>query len=229
MAICELLDLTDHIREIILDKRPISEVKRAAKEQGMRLLRESAVERVLEGPDHAAGDQQGDVRRMSLRDLFQTPAPDVAVEIDHTHVGRGAPGVARRPGRDQPRTPASRCRPGLVVPGARRAEHGRRAGAVAGDRARARRSSAAARRRACRWSCPTRWRRCRCSSSRRCRPRPSDLQEIVRWQIRKTRAVPDRAGGAQHFAGRARRRRRQRVRRRRCRAPTSSTSTSRRA
>ena len=49
MAICELLDLTDHIREIILDKRPISEVKRAAKEQGMRLLRESAVERVTEG------------------------------------------------------------------------------------------------------------------------------------------------------------------------------------
>ena len=49
MAICELLDLTDHIREIILDKRPISEVKRAAREQGMRLLRESAVERVIEG------------------------------------------------------------------------------------------------------------------------------------------------------------------------------------
>ncbi len=49
MAICELLDLTDHIREIILEKRPISEVKRAAKDQGMRLLRESAVERVLSG------------------------------------------------------------------------------------------------------------------------------------------------------------------------------------
>ena len=49
MAICELLDLTDHIRELILDKRPISEVKRAAKDQGMRFLRESAVERVLEG------------------------------------------------------------------------------------------------------------------------------------------------------------------------------------
>jgi type IV pilus assembly protein PilB len=49
MAICELLDLTDHIRELILDRRPISEVKRAAKEQGMRFLRESAVERVLEG------------------------------------------------------------------------------------------------------------------------------------------------------------------------------------
>jgi type IV pilus assembly protein PilB len=49
MAICELLDLTDHIREIILDRRPISEVKRAAKEQGMRFLRESAVERVMSG------------------------------------------------------------------------------------------------------------------------------------------------------------------------------------
>ena len=31
MAICELLDLTDHIRELILDKRPISEIKRAAR------------------------------------------------------------------------------------------------------------------------------------------------------------------------------------------------------
>jgi type IV pilus assembly protein PilB len=49
MAICELLDLTDHIREMILDRRPISEVKRAAREQGMRFLRESAVERVLQG------------------------------------------------------------------------------------------------------------------------------------------------------------------------------------
>jgi type IV pilus assembly protein PilB len=49
MAICELLDLTDHIRELILDKRPISELKRAAKEQGMRMLRESAVERVFQG------------------------------------------------------------------------------------------------------------------------------------------------------------------------------------
>ncbi|MCC7124158.1 MAG: type II/IV secretion system protein, partial [Acidobacteria bacterium] len=49
MAICELLDLTDNIREIILNRRPISEVKRAAKEQGMRFLRESAVERVMDG------------------------------------------------------------------------------------------------------------------------------------------------------------------------------------
>ena len=49
MAICELLDLTDHVREIILERRPISEVKRAAKDQGMRFLRESAVERVMEG------------------------------------------------------------------------------------------------------------------------------------------------------------------------------------
>jgi type IV pilus assembly protein PilB len=46
-AICELLDLSDNIREIILARRPSSEVKKAAREEGMRSLRESAVERVL--------------------------------------------------------------------------------------------------------------------------------------------------------------------------------------
>ena len=49
MAICELLDLTDRIREMILDKRPASEIRKAAREEGMRFLRESAVERVIEG------------------------------------------------------------------------------------------------------------------------------------------------------------------------------------
>jgi type II secretory ATPase GspE/PulE/Tfp pilus assembly ATPase PilB-like protein len=48
-AICELLDLSDNIREMILDKRPTSEIKKAAREEGMRFLRESAVEQVLIG------------------------------------------------------------------------------------------------------------------------------------------------------------------------------------
>jgi type II secretory ATPase GspE/PulE/Tfp pilus assembly ATPase PilB-like protein len=48
-AICELLDLSDHIREMILEKRPTSEIKKAAREEGMRFLRESAVERVMHG------------------------------------------------------------------------------------------------------------------------------------------------------------------------------------
>jgi type II secretory ATPase GspE/PulE/Tfp pilus assembly ATPase PilB-like protein len=48
-AICELLDLTDRIRELILEKRPTSEIKKAAREEGMRFLRESAVERVMNG------------------------------------------------------------------------------------------------------------------------------------------------------------------------------------
>src|SRR5690242_11383821 len=48
-AICELLDLSDHIREMILDRRPTSEVKKVAHEEGMRFLRESAVEKVLLG------------------------------------------------------------------------------------------------------------------------------------------------------------------------------------
>jgi type IV pilus assembly protein PilB len=48
-AICELLDLTDRIREMILQQRPTSEIKKAAREEGMRFLRESAVERALNG------------------------------------------------------------------------------------------------------------------------------------------------------------------------------------
>ena len=49
MAICELLDLTDSIREMILERRPTSEIKKTAHEEGMQFLRESAVEKVLEG------------------------------------------------------------------------------------------------------------------------------------------------------------------------------------
>jgi type IV pilus assembly protein PilB len=48
-AICELLDLSDRIREMILEKRSTSEIKKAARDEGMRFLRESAVERVLTG------------------------------------------------------------------------------------------------------------------------------------------------------------------------------------
>jgi type II secretory ATPase GspE/PulE/Tfp pilus assembly ATPase PilB-like protein len=49
MAICELLDLTDSIREMILERRPSSEIKKTAHEEGMLFLRESAVEKVLQG------------------------------------------------------------------------------------------------------------------------------------------------------------------------------------
>jgi type IV pilus assembly protein PilB len=48
-AICELMDLTDHIRDMILDRRPTSEIKRAAREEGMTFLRQCAVGRVLKG------------------------------------------------------------------------------------------------------------------------------------------------------------------------------------
>ena len=48
-AICELLDLSDRIREMILERRPTSEIKKVARDEGMRFLRESAVERVMEG------------------------------------------------------------------------------------------------------------------------------------------------------------------------------------
>ena len=48
-AIHELLDLTDPIREIILEKKPSSEVRKLAQAEGMHFLRESALDRVRRG------------------------------------------------------------------------------------------------------------------------------------------------------------------------------------
>jgi len=48
-GLCELLDLTDELREMILAKVPASEIKQKMRDQGMRFLRDSAVEKVLSG------------------------------------------------------------------------------------------------------------------------------------------------------------------------------------
>jgi type IV pilus assembly protein PilB len=48
-AVGELLALSDRIRELILEKRPSSEIKRAARQEGMFSLRDSALEKVSQG------------------------------------------------------------------------------------------------------------------------------------------------------------------------------------
>jgi type IV pilus assembly protein PilB len=48
-AIHELLDLTDNIREMIVERRPGSEVRRAAESEGLTSLRESALLKVFSG------------------------------------------------------------------------------------------------------------------------------------------------------------------------------------
>ncbi len=48
-AITELLDLSDHIREMIIDRRPTSEIKRAARDEGMTFLRDSGLKKIREG------------------------------------------------------------------------------------------------------------------------------------------------------------------------------------
>src|SRR5277367_3925690 len=48
-AIHELLDLSDRIREMILARKPTSEIRRAARDEGMRFLRESALDKVRLG------------------------------------------------------------------------------------------------------------------------------------------------------------------------------------
>jgi len=49
MAIAEILDLSDRIRGLILERRPAAEIKKAAKEEGMMFLRDAALEKVFEG------------------------------------------------------------------------------------------------------------------------------------------------------------------------------------
>jgi type IV pilus assembly protein PilB len=48
-AITELLDLSDRIREMIISRRPTSEIKRAAREEGMTFLRDSGLAKVRAG------------------------------------------------------------------------------------------------------------------------------------------------------------------------------------
>jgi type IV pilus assembly protein PilB len=48
-AIHELLDLSDRIREMIIAKKPSSEIRHAAREEGMKFLRESALAKVRAG------------------------------------------------------------------------------------------------------------------------------------------------------------------------------------
>ena len=48
-AICELLDVSDHVRELILSRKSSADIKRAAREEGMVFLRDSAVAKALAG------------------------------------------------------------------------------------------------------------------------------------------------------------------------------------
>jgi type IV pilus assembly protein PilB len=48
-TISELLDLSDHIREMIINRRPTSEIKRAAREEGMTFLRDSGLAKIRAG------------------------------------------------------------------------------------------------------------------------------------------------------------------------------------
>jgi type IV pilus assembly protein PilB len=48
-AIHELLELDDEIREMLLEKRPGSEIRKTARDKGMNFLRDSALERVRDG------------------------------------------------------------------------------------------------------------------------------------------------------------------------------------
>lgn len=48
-AIAELLELSDVVREMILERKPLSEVRKRAKTEGMIFLREVGMDKVIQG------------------------------------------------------------------------------------------------------------------------------------------------------------------------------------
>jgi type IV pilus assembly protein PilB len=48
-AVGEFLELHDEVRQLILERKPVGEIKRKARDYGMRTLREGAIDKVLDG------------------------------------------------------------------------------------------------------------------------------------------------------------------------------------
>ena len=148
-------------------------------------------------------------RTSSAASWLASPPPSVAVEITATRVlavALGDQGGSRD--RRRPRRRAAAA--GVGEPALNAANVHDERGAGRGDRRRAREASAP-RRGGSRWCCPTRSRRSRWCGSRRCRPKLQDLDQLIRWQVRK--AAPFRIEDAQVSwqAGRGVARRRPRV------------------
>ena len=80
-AIHELLDLSDPHSRDDPARRPTSEIKKTAREEGMRFLRECGGGASAHGTDDTARDQQGDIRRMSRRAFLDPPGLTTAIEI----------------------------------------------------------------------------------------------------------------------------------------------------
>ena len=81
MAICELLDLSDPIREMILERRPNSGNQEGRSRRGDALPARIGRRKSAGGHHHAPRDQQGDVRRIMARSVLSAAPPTVAVEI----------------------------------------------------------------------------------------------------------------------------------------------------
>jgi type II secretory ATPase GspE/PulE/Tfp pilus assembly ATPase PilB-like protein len=48
-AVGELLELHDDVRQLVLERRPVGEIKKKARGFGMRTLREGAIDKVFDG------------------------------------------------------------------------------------------------------------------------------------------------------------------------------------
>ena len=167
----------------------------------MRFLRESAVERVLDGIDDAARNQQGDVRRMSaLLRASRFVAPPAVGRRD-----RRAPGVGGEP-RDARRRAGRRARtPRAAADGRARPVADRRPTCAIGGGAR--RASAACstqvgRPRRVGLVVPDPVAKVSLVRFEQVPARAHDLDQLVRWQVRKAAPFPIEEAQVSYVAGR---------------------------
>ena len=80
---------------MILNKRPTSEIKRAAKEDGMTFLRDSAVDKMRRGHHDAERDQQGHVhRRVRIEPMTRYCESSLARHISNRFLQEPPPAMA---------------------------------------------------------------------------------------------------------------------------------------
>ena len=113
-AICELLDVTDTIRELILARRSSAEIKRAAREEGMVFLRESAVSKALAGrPPSRRSTRSRSWRSCEARCGGRARGPTGSIDASSSRP-RPLAAIevrARVPGRRSARAPGARPHP----------------------------------------------------------------------------------------------------------------------
>jgi hypothetical protein len=95
-SIAEILTLNDEIRELIVDKRPIRQIKQAAYENGTRSLRQAALELVKRGATTLTEIKRVTCMRRALGQSLRIDVSPHAVSVQRVAAGAAGQRPLRR-------------------------------------------------------------------------------------------------------------------------------------